>query len=166
LNLLKNRDAKVTHPTKITVEEIRDPANNRRFVPSQRVWVIGYVASIVPGGLKEPCNCRRADLRDIHINIVAHEQEVGTETKYVVLELTPRWEKKFKLDDSEYEAMLQTVKDQIEHKWVRFEGWMLYDYLHEDKSESTSPGTSGNWRATPWEVHPVTAYKVVAGPRR
>ncbi|HEY6044979.1 MAG TPA: hypothetical protein VIU65_00165 [Pyrinomonadaceae bacterium] len=68
-------------------------------------------------------------------------------------------------------AMLDKVKDAIEGKWVRFEGWLLYDYFHADQSKTTMPNLptcpddgqehSGcNWRATPWEVHPVTKYIV------
>ena len=164
LNVQKNRDAKATHPQRITVEEIRDPDNDGKFKPSNQVWVTGYVAAVGPGGSRESCNCKRSNLRDVHINIVADPQEAGDETKYVVVEFTPRWEKKFNFDDSDYNAMLQAVKDEIEHKWVRFEGWMLYDYFHAAASESIHPGKAGNWRATPWEVHPVTAYSVATGP--
>ncbi len=173
LNVLKNRSAKATNPQKITVEEIRDPANNDTFKPSRKVWVTGFVASVVPGGLKETCNCKRDDLRDVHINIVANPSEASDQSKYVVVEFTPRWEKKFGFDDSDYEAMRQLVENKLKDKWVKFEGWMLFDYIHENASQSTAPGnpicvTEGqqncNWRATPWEVHPVTAYTVVSAP--
>jgi hypothetical protein len=164
LNVLKNRDAKATNPSKITVEEMRDPAKNASYNANQQVWVTGFVASVVGGGVQETCNCKRNDLRDVHINIVADPSEVGTETKYVIVEFTPRWEHNFHLDDSNYDAMLQKVKDKIEGKWVKFEGWMLYDYIHAPQSESTAPGNATNWRATPWEVHPVTALTVLPGP--
>src|SRR5438132_14085112 len=78
-------------------------------------------------------------------------------------------------DDSNYDAMRQAVEDKLKGKWVKFSGWMLFDFIHQDASQSTAPGNpvcpndgklhSGcNWRATPWEVHPVTAYTVVSGP--
>ena len=173
LNVLKNRSAKATHPQKITVEEIRDPANNNTFHSSKKVWVTGYVASVVPGGFKENCNCKREDLRDVHINIVANPTEANDQSKYVVVEFTPRWEQKFGFDDSDYDAMLQAVSDKIKDKWVKFEGWMLFDHIHADASQTTAPNnpvcvtegqTNCNWRATPWEVHPVTAYTVVPAP--
>jgi len=76
LNILKNRDAAVTKPNKIAVQEIRDPANNTgKFTPTKQVWVTGFVASVDPGGLQETCNCKRTDLRDVHINIVADPSE-------------------------------------------------------------------------------------------
>ncbi|HVS82440.1 MAG TPA: hypothetical protein VHE60_11980 [Pyrinomonadaceae bacterium] len=176
LNLQKNRGTAVTSPQKITVQEIRDPANNTgKFTPNKQVSVTGFIAGVDPGGMPETCNCKRTDLRDVHINIVADPSEAADQTKYVVVEFTPRWEKNFHFDDSNYDTMLAAVKAQIEGKWVKFEGWMMFDFIHANASQSTSPGNpvcpkdglqhSGcNWRATPWEVHPVTAYTIVTGP--
>lgn len=170
LDILKNRDDKATNPTKITVAEMRN-SNADTFSPNKQVWVQAFVASVVSGGDKESCNCGRADLRDVHINIIASPSELHDLSKYVIVEFTPRWEKNFGFDDSNYKAMLAKVKGQIEGKWVAFGGWMLYDKFHEDQSKSAKPNLptcpddgknhSGcNWRATPWEVHPVTEYKV------
>jgi hypothetical protein len=175
LNLQKNRGTAVTSPQTITVQAIRDPANTGKFTPNKKVSVTGFVAGVDPGGMPETCNCKRTDLRDVHINIVANASEVGDQSKYVVVEFTPRWEKKFNFDDSNYDAMLAAVKAQIQGKFVKFEGWMLYDFIHANASQSTSPSNpvcpndgqqhfGCNWRATPWEVHPVTAYTVVTGP--
>jgi hypothetical protein len=175
LNVQKNRGTTATSPQQITVQEIRDPANDKKFTPSKRVWVTGFVASVDPGGNKETCNCGRGDLRDVHINIVADPSEADDKSKYVVVEFTPRWEKRFGFDDSNYGAMRRAVEDKIKGKWVKFSGWMLYDFIHANASQSTAPGNpvcpndgqqhSGcNWRATPWEVHPVTAYTLVSGP--
>jgi len=66
--------------------------------------------------------------------------------------------------------MLKKVSDEIAGKWVRFEGWMLYDYFHENAAKSTRPDQltctkpkqkKCNWHAMSWEVHPVTKYTVV-----
>ncbi len=176
LNVLKNRGTAASSPKKITVAEIRDPANDQKFTPTRQVWVTGYVASVDPGGLRETCNCKRDDLRDVHINIVANPSEAGDPTKYVVVEFTPRWEKRFGFDDGDYEAMRRSVEQKLKGKWVKFTGWMLYDFVHANASQSTSPNqpvcpqdgrehSNCNWRATPWEVHPVTAYTVVNSPQ-
>jgi hypothetical protein len=177
LNVQKNRGTAVTSPQKITVQKIRDPANDQGvFTPNKKVSVTGFVAGVDPGGNQETCNCKRTDLRDVHINIVADPSEQNDKTKYVVVEFTPRWEKKFGFDDSNYDAMRQAVEDQIKNKWVKFDGWMLYDFIHAKESKSTAASNTptcldnGNdprpcvWRATPWEVHPVTAFTVVTGP--
>jgi hypothetical protein len=114
LNLQKNRGTAVTSPQQVTVQAIRDPANNTgKFSPSKQVWVTGYVATVDPGGMPETCNCKRTDLRDVHINIVVDPSEVGDQAKYVVVEFTPRWEKTFHFDDSDYEAMRKAVEVQF-----------------------------------------------------
>ena len=85
-------------------------------------------------------------------------------------QFTPRWEKKFGFDDSNYDAMRQLIESQLKGKRVKFSGWMLYDFIHENAAQSTRPNQpvcanfgdkNCNWRATPWEVHPVTAYEIV-----
>jgi hypothetical protein len=37
----------------------------------------------------------------------------------------------------------------------------MFDEEHDRESENTNPGHSENWRATAWELHPVTAIQVV-----
>jgi hypothetical protein len=158
---LKNRDCKPNTVKRVKVTEIRDPTLNNSFYPNMAVELTGYVARVAEGGLQESCNCHRKDLRDLQFEIVADESEVGDTRKYVILEISPRWEQKLGFDDSNYEAMQTSLKNQIEGKWVTFTGWMFYDSAHVDQSESTAPAKSRNWRATPWEIHPVTSYKVL-----
>src|SRR5438132_4582703 len=123
LNVNKNRGTAVTDPKRIINQEIRDPANDTgKVTPSKQVMVTGFVAGVDPGGMPETCNCKRTDLRDVHINIVADPSEVGDQSKYVVVEFTPRWEKKFMFDDSNYDAMRQAVEDKLKGKWVKFSG--------------------------------------------
>ena len=176
LNVLKNRENIAKQPQPKTVQEIRDPKNAGSLSSSQRVRVRGFVASVDPGGIQETCNCKRTDLRDVHINIVADPSEASDKTKYVVVEFTPRWEKKFGFDDSNYDAMRSSVQSQIGGKWVEFRGYMMEDFVHRKEAANTAaPGTptctdSVNdpspcvWRATTWEVHPVTSFQVVTGP--
>jgi hypothetical protein len=165
-NVLKNRDSSAKNVKKLTVSDIRDPANDKSFFPDMAVEVTGYVASVVKGGYRETANCGRTDLTDVMINIVASPEEAGNKRKYVVFEISPRWESKLGLNDSNYQQMLGTVKQQIEGKWVTFRGWMFYDFVHIAESESTNPGNASNWRATLWEIHPVTYYKVSSSPPR
>src|SRR3989442_8727307 len=46
-------------------------------------------------------------------------------------------------------------------RWVRVTGWLLFDDEHQRQAENTTPGMVGNWRATAWELHPVTRVEVV-----
>ena len=41
----------------------------------------------------------------------------------------------------------------------------MLDGEHADEAENTRPGRARNWRATAWEVHPVTGIEVTARPR-
>jgi hypothetical protein len=41
------------------------------------------------------------------------------------------------------------------------EGWLLFDREHAGESENTAPGRAANWRATAWELHPVTKIEII-----
>jgi hypothetical protein len=45
--------------------------------------------------------------------------------------------------------------------WVQFEGWLYFDLGHATEAENTAPGNPENWRATAWELHPVTKITVL-----
>jgi hypothetical protein len=53
------------------------------------------------------------------------------------------------------------LSTKLKGKWVEFTGWMLFDSMHMDGAENTNPGGDKNWRATCWEIHPVTSFKVL-----
>ena len=44
--------------------------------------------------------------------------------------------------------------------WYSFEGWLLYDTHHAAESENNAPGHPDNWRATAWEIHPITNFEI------
>ena len=168
LNKLKNRDnAPTSVDSSVSLAEILNPGHDEdRFDKDQGVEVTGYVASVVPGGFEESCNCGRDDLQDIHINIVSGPQWKDTAPRYVIAEITPRWQDKLNVD-------FDSVKSEIEGKWVTFKGWLLFDQMHRYESAHTAnlwhPTRPGQkhpkvWRATGWEVHPVTSYRVLHGP--
>ena len=54
-----------------------------------------------------------------------------------------------------------TLKKELVGRRCRFEGWLLFDREHADESENTAPGARANWRATAWELHPVTSIEVL-----
>lgn len=160
-NGLKNRDKAPDSVKILTLDNIRNPDLNNTFYPDMGVEVTGYVAGVGRGGMKETSNCGRVDLRDIQIDLVTSFVEVSDPRRHVIIKISPRWEKTLGLDDSNYEQMLQGLRKQIEGKSVTFRGWMFYDSVYIDESESTNPGNVSNWRATPWEIHPVTSFKVL-----
>ena len=105
----------------------------------------------------EATNCFNPCRRDIHI-LVAKRKDVQKKEQ-VVLEVTPNlrdWASKQAIDWSE-----QTLKSQLIGHWCEFEGWLYFDVDHAKESENTFPNKANNWRATAWEIHPVTSIRVI-----
>jgi len=99
----------------------------------------------------EATNCYSPWRRDIHILIANHNG--ATKTEQVVLEVTPNVRK------SDWFA--QTLQAQLVGYWCEFEGWLYFDAGHAEESENVHPQRPGNWRATAWEIHPVTKITVI-----
>jgi hypothetical protein len=160
-NVLKNRDKAPESVKVLALDNILNPDLNNSFYPDMGAEVTGYVARVVRGGVRETCNCGRDDLRDIQIEIVSSFQEAANPRRSMIIEISPRWQKTLGLNDSNYELMLQKLSRQMQGRFVTFRGWLFYDSVHIDQSESTNPGNAMNWRGTPWEIHPVTWYKIL-----
>lgn len=161
-NTLKNR---VTAPAaseidpSITLQRIAAPGDDRsRWTPQQGVSIVGYVVDVKPGG-KETVNCGEKDqkYKDAHIEIVVDPNSTAKK-KRIIVEITPRWREFVGTHGEDWSTA--TLANRLENHWVRFTGWMFFDGEHDDESENTSPGRAANWRATAWEVHPVTSLSV------
>jgi hypothetical protein len=48
-------------------------------------------------------------------------------------------------------------------RWIEVSGWLLFDIAHRNGAENTNPGDPANWRATCWEIHPITSIKLLDG---
>jgi hypothetical protein len=93
---------------------------------------------------------RRAAKPQLAAGCAAREQ--------VALEITPRmqeWARHQGRDWSE-----EKLRGDLLSKWCSFEGWLLYDSHHADESENNAPGRPDNWRATAWEIHPITNFEI------
>lgn len=84
------------------------------------------------------------------------------ENQRVIVEVTPKWRAYMAQlgQDWSTATLSHTLKDHC----AEFTGWMFRDSYHDDEAENTALGRPGNWRATAWEIHPVTAIKVVPCP--
>ena len=105
----------------------------------------------------EATNCFNPCGRDIHILIAKHKDV--TKKEQVVLEVTPKlraWAATQGMDWSE-----ETLQAQLVGHWVEFEGWLYFDVGHTEESENINPGNAENWRATSWEIHPITKITVI-----
>lgn len=158
LHRLKNRTALPQNSDfdpNVTLESLLQPGNDQaRWSTSRAGKIEGYVVSVGEAGV-ELANCYVR--RDIHINI-ARSQDAPV-TEQVVMEVTPPmldWARSRGWDWS-----AGTLERQLVGRWCRFEGWLFYDITHAGESENIAPGRSGNWRATAWEIHPITKFEII-----
>ena len=156
MNRMKNRDdvtGSIDHS--ITIQTLIDSPEETDLDQNTAVEITGFVADVIDGTPNETCNCARSDIKDIHIDVVAKKADRNKKVKYVIVEITPRFEDA--LGD------MASVRQKIVGKWVKFTGWLTYDYKHRSNSRNIK-ATGNIWRATAWEVHPVTKFKVVPSP--
>ena len=139
----------------VTLSNLLHPGDDRaRWSQSRAGAVEGYVSRI-ERARPELANCYAGC--DTHLDLAVQPNEPLS--RQLVLEVTPKmeeWAKRQGLDWSE-----ETLQKQLLGHWVRFEGWLLFDSQHADESENISPGNSNNWRATAWELHPITKIEVI-----
>jgi hypothetical protein len=162
LNYMKNRSsspkAKDIKPA-ITLEALLAAGKDtKRWSDFSAAEIEGFVFDVKPGGI-ESTNCRAQDLadRDTHIEIVRSLEDSGL-TRRMIVEVTPRLRAMALARGFDWSTQaLLALKG---HK-VKITGWMLFDFEHIDESENTAPRKQDNWRATAWEIHPVTDITVL-----
>ena len=161
LNVEKNR---FTAPVdgdidrRFTLDALLQPgADDSRFDATKGGVLEGIVLDVKVGGI-ETVNCRATDstYRDTHIEIARSAGALTTQR--VIVEVTPRWR----------DAMNGQGADWSTHglrsligKRVQFRGWQLYDVEHRGQAMNTAPTNGKDWRATVWELHPVTSFVIL-----
>ena len=165
LNNLKNRSSQVDQPEPMSVGAVvalAAPAGvdkqNRAGWPRdalaqvaahERTGVVveGFVVAVKQEGL-ESVNCRRTDLHDYHAWLAASPRT--SKAQAFVAEVTPRW----RAANSGWR--LQTLRKLVSQgARFRLTGWLLFDQEH--------PEQIGQFRATLWEIHPITRIEVFTG---
>lgn len=140
---------------RVTLTSLSQPGNDSaRWSASRAARIEGYVVSVA-AARTELANCYCG--RDTHIHIAMSPNAPPREQ--VVLETTPRMEAWARSGGWDWSA--ETLKQELTGRLVRFEGWLLFDSSHAMESENIAPGTPLNWRATAWEIHPVTKIEVI-----
>jgi hypothetical protein len=160
LHRLKNRTAlpqSANFDSRITLNALLQPGDDsNRWSTDHAARIQGLVIDVAYAR-PEATNCFSPCRRDIHI-LVANRKEAA-KNEQVVVEVTPNlrdWATKQGRDWSE-----QTLQGQLVHHWCEFEGWLYFDVGHAEEAENTTPQNAGNWRATAWELHPVTKINVI-----
>jgi hypothetical protein len=138
---------------RVTLENMLLPGDDHdRWSSSNAASVEGFVVDVQPGGI-ELSNCFTLTDRDAHIDLALDVKAPAI--RRVIVEVTPAsraWARAHGWDWSS-----GALRRDLVGKQCRFDGWLLWDQSHEDQAENSRPGYYGNWRATAWEIHPVTA---------
>jgi hypothetical protein len=148
----------------VTLTAILAPGNDvGRWKVKYGAEIVGYVYSVKPGPVESVnCSAHHVADRDTHIELVLNPMD-SSATRRVIVEITPRWRAIMAAKGVDWST--RALRDHYLGRWVRVRGWMLFDVEHKGEAENTAPGRPRNWRATAWEVHPVTAIAVVPRPR-
>jgi len=167
LNLLKNRYT-APEPQQIdphvTLAAMLEPGDDRaRWNDHHAAEITGYLWDVKVGGV-ETVNCHAADPpeRDTHIELVLDPMN-GSENRRVIVEVTPRSRALAKQRGEDWST--PALRDRFDGRWVRVRGWLLFDAEHSAQSMNTAPARPRDWRATAWEIHPVTSLEVIDRPR-
>lgn len=138
-----------------TLAAVLEPGDDRaRWSVARAARVEGYVVAVGEARV-EAANCFASS--DIHIDVAARADAPPAER--VVLEVTPRGRAAARLRGEDWSA--DALRRALTGRFCRFEGWLFFDAGHADESENIAPGRPGNWRATAWEIHPVTRIEVL-----
>jgi hypothetical protein len=166
LNRQKNR-VTVPAPAEIdsagTLAAMLAPGDDRtRWRSDRAASVVGFVFDVKPGS-NETVNCGASGVAntDVHIELTLDAQSTGKRQR-VVVEVTPRWREFVATQGRDWSTA--ALRTQLEGRCARFVGWLFFDEEHDDEAENTTPGGDNNWRATAWELHPVTEIDIVPCP--
>jgi hypothetical protein len=112
----------------------------------------GYIVRIHDAA-PESANCFSATRLDAHVEVALRLDAPPRER--VIVEVTPPMRDWARSEGRDWSTA--TLRQALTGKRVRIEGWLLFDDEHDEEAENTNPGDADNWRATAWELHPVTA---------
>jgi hypothetical protein len=159
-HLLKNR---VSFPSSedfdagVTLAALLQPGDDEsRWSDTRSARIEGYVVSVGRAGI-ELANCWSPCRRDVHINVALRSDAPTNEQ--LIVEVTPHLQRWAAANGLDWSA--ETLKRSLVGKWVRVEGWLFYDSEHAKESANTFKEGSDLWRATAWEIHPVTKIEIV-----
>lgn len=156
LHRLKNRTAlpeAADFDARVTLDALLVRGDDtHRWSNDRAARIEGYVIDVAYAR-PEATNCFSPCRRDIHI--VLSTRKDAPKTEQVVVEVTPNLREQ-RVDWSE-----QILQQQLVGHWCEFEGWLYFDLGHDEESENVAANRPGNWRATAWEIHPVTKITVV-----
>ena len=163
LNILKRRmraPAPADIDGHVTLAAMLAPGDDtHRFDASRGATLEGYVAAVKVGGVESVnCHTHDPDYRDTHIELTLDPLH-DAEAKHVIVEVTPQWRGRMAAEGVDWTT--PALRSKLLGHWIRVTGWLMFDEEHANAAENTAPGASHVWRATAWEIHPVTSIEVL-----
>jgi hypothetical protein len=132
-----------------------------RFDAEKGAKIVGFVNDVKVGG-NESCNCHAEQAIDCDTHIELCLSTEAPPSQRVIVEVTPRVRKQMQDQGVDWSTeVLQDADRGIRGQWVEVTGWLLFDTPSIHEAENTNPGGNRNWRATCWEIHPVTEIRVL-----
>jgi hypothetical protein len=162
LNRLKNRSLLPNESDvdkEVTLEKLLEPGDDfDRFDQAKAVTITGFAISVK---LSSPTTANfrstNADDRDTHIQLASKKD--ATANQQLIAIVTPRLRKQMR--EKSVDWTTNALRDLIVGKRVKITGWLLFNTAHANQAENRNPGNPRNWRATAWEIHPVTSIEVI-----
>ena len=146
--------------TSITLQAILEAGDDEtRWKDSDGATITGYVFDVKAGSVESVnCGATTVEFKDSHIEVTLSSTDTA-ETRRFILEVTPRW--RALVAESGEDWSNRGLTNALEGRCAELTGWMFWDQHHRGDAENTDPGAGNNWRATAWEIHPVTALRAV-----
>jgi uncharacterized protein YraI len=161
-NRKKNR---VTRPAQADIDAnvtlatlLQSDDDETRWSDARAASIVAFVVDVKKGG-EETVNCGETDslYRDTHIDVVLDPQDRPKVVR-VIVEVTPRWRAFIGTQGENWTT--RALSNALEGHWVRFTGWLFWDFEHADEATHTNPNGDNLWRATAWEIHPVREIRI------
>ena len=159
LNRLKNRTVaplKADINPAISLTSVLEPGNDiGRWSELQAAIITGFVVAVKPGG-PETVNCGATDPAhtDTHIELALSADD-SQGIHHMIVEVTPRWRAIMAAKGKDWSTV--NLRRSLVGRKITVVGWVMLDREHCNASENTNPGGAHNWRATCWEIHPISA---------
>lgn len=163
LNAFKNRN---TFPSSsdfnksITLQDlVASDATEGKFSDSMAVEIQGFVGKVILGG-RESANLHSTDpdkrtvrlyLSSSASDVDPKHQLIATITPFMIAAAAKRGEN----------YTVEALRQQLLGKKVQIQGWLFYNVMHREEAYAENPDGQRIYRASCWEVTPVTSVKVV-----
>jgi hypothetical protein len=142
---------------RVTLDALLQPGDDQaRWLEGRAAAVTGYVVEVKLAGV-ESANCFSPVRRDTHLSLALRPGAPPREQ--LIIEVTPRLREWAQRQGMDWSTL--ALQRELMGRRVRVEGWLFFDRGHADEAENTAPTGATNWRATAWEVHPVTRLEVL-----